>query len=158
MSSNIGTLGLYRTMANLVFPCSCVLVNKYSCTSNNLWFKPKTLNEKTGNFALILYKTNGQHAVLSAYYAPFPLSPEILITLIFTANLVGGANVVFVSLFINRAIRTTLWASQTSADHEQGEWSVSGARSLVKRCAHFIVPLLGNGIIFLKSHSPNWSP
>ena len=35
---------------------------------------PKTLNEKTGNSALILYKTNGQRAVLSAYYAPFPLS------------------------------------------------------------------------------------
>ena len=34
----------------------------------------KTLNEKTGNSALILYKTNGQRAVLCAYYAPFPLS------------------------------------------------------------------------------------
>ena len=34
----------------------------------------KTLNEKTGNCTLILYKTNGQRAVLSAYYAPFPLS------------------------------------------------------------------------------------
>ena len=36
--------------------------------------EPKTLNEKTGNCTLILYKTNGQRAVLSAYYAPFPLS------------------------------------------------------------------------------------
>ena len=35
---------------------------------------PKTLNKKTGNCALILYKTNGQRAVLNAYYAPFPLS------------------------------------------------------------------------------------
>ena len=34
----------------------------------------KTLNEKTGNCTLILYKTNGQRAVLNAYYAPFPLS------------------------------------------------------------------------------------
>ena len=37
-------------------------------------FKSKTLNEKTGNCALILYKTNGKRAVLNAYYAPFPLS------------------------------------------------------------------------------------
>ena len=36
--------------------------------------QPKTLNEKTGNCALILYKTNGKRAVLNAYYAPFPLS------------------------------------------------------------------------------------
>ena len=69
----------------------------------------KTLNEKTGNSALILYKTNGQCAVLNAYYAPFPLSSETLITLIFTAHLVGGANVVcVVSLLINRTIHTTL--------------------------------------------------
>ena len=65
---------------------------------------------------------------------------------LFYINLVGGANVVcFVSLLIHRAIHTSLWTSQTSADHEQGAWSATGARSLVKRCAHFIVPLLGNG-------------
>ena len=74
-----------------------------------LAYAPKTLKEKTGNCALILYKTNGQRAVFIVYYAPFPLSTETLITLIFTANLVGGANVVcFVSLLINRAIHTTL--------------------------------------------------
>ena len=40
----------------------------------SLWSQSKTLNEKTGNCALILYKTNGKRAVLNAYYAPFPLS------------------------------------------------------------------------------------
>ena len=34
-------------------------------------------------------ETNGHRAVLNAYYAPFPLSPETLITLISTANLVA---------------------------------------------------------------------
>ena len=59
-------------------------------------------------------------------------------------NFVGGASVVcFVSFLIHRAIHTTLWTSPTSADHEQGAWSVTGVRSLVKLCAHFIVPLLG---------------
>ena len=119
-------------------------------------FQPKTLNEKTGNCTLILYKTYGQRAVLNAYYAPFPLSPETLIYFDLTINLVGGANVVcFVSLLIYKAIHTTLWTSQTSADHEQGAWSVSGARSLVKRCAHFIVPLLGNGIAYFLSTQNN---
>ena len=47
-------------------------------------------------------------------------------------------------VLIHRAIHTTLWTSQTSADHEQGAWSVICARSLVKWWTHFIVPLLGN--------------
>ena len=34
----------------------------------------RRLNKKAGNCTLILYKTNGQRAVLNAYYAPFPLS------------------------------------------------------------------------------------
>ena len=64
---------------------------------------------------------------------------------LFDVNFVGGANAVcFVSLLIHRAIHTTLWTSQTSADHEQGTWSATGVRSLVKWCTHFIDPLLGN--------------
>ena len=43
-------------------------------TGAQTYRKAKTLNEKTGNCTLILYKTNGQRAVLNAYYAPFPLS------------------------------------------------------------------------------------
>ena len=124
--------------------------------TNIWWFSAKTLNKKTGNCALILYKTNGQRVVLNAYYAPFPLSTETLIYFDLTVNLVGGVNVVcFVSLLINIAIHTTLWASQTSADHEQGAWSATGARSLVKRCAHFIAPLLGNGIAYFLSTRNN---
>ena len=45
-----------------------------------------------------------------------------------TSNIsfVGRANdVCFVSLFIHRAIHTTIWTSQTSADPEQGAWSAS---------------------------------
>ena len=68
-------------------------------------------------------------------------------------NFVAGANVVcFVSLLIHRAIHTTLWTSQTSADHEQGAWSVTGTR------AHFIVSLLCNaqyGIAYLLSTQNN---
>ena len=76
---------------------------------------------------------------------PFHCPPEMLIYFALTVNLVGGATVVcIVSLLINRVSHTTPWASQTSADHKQGAWSVSGAHPLVKRCAHFIVPLLGN--------------
>ena len=71
----------------------------------------------------------------------------------------GRASVVcFVSLLIHRAIHTSLWTSQTSADHEQGAWSATGARSLVKRCAHFIDPLLVNaqyGIAYFLSTQNN---
>ena len=114
------------------------------------------LNEKTGNCTLILYKTNGQCAVLNAYYAPFPLSTwDAYFTSIWWAE---PMLFVFVSLLIHRVIYTSLWTSQTSADHEQGVWSATGARSLVKRCAHFIVPLLGNaqfGIAYFLSTRNN---
>ena len=88
---------------------------------------------------------------------PFHCPLRRLFTLISPSIWMGGVNVVyFVSLFINKAIHTTLWASQTSADHhEQGAWSATGARSLVKRCAHFIVPLLGNGIAYFLSTRNN---
>ena len=39
----------------------------------------RRLNEKTGNCMLILYKTNGQRAVLNAYTHPFYCPPETLI-------------------------------------------------------------------------------
>ena len=92
-------------------------------------YHQRSLNEKTGNCTLILYKTNGQHAVLNAYYAPFPLFTWD--AYYFTVNLVGGANVVwFVSLLIHRAIHTSLWTSQTSAR------SRSRARRVISyRCA-----------------------
>ena len=90
---------------------------------------------------------------------PFYCPPEMLIYFDLTINLVGGANVVwFVSLLFHRAIHTSLWTSQTSADHEQGAWSATRARSLVKRCVHFIVPLLGNaqyGIAYFLSTRNN---
>ena len=45
-----------------------------SLAENQESVNQRRLNEKTGNCTLILYKTNGQRAVLNVYYAPFPLS------------------------------------------------------------------------------------
>ena len=98
-------------------------------------------NEKTGKCTLILYKTNELRAVLNAYMHPIYCLPEMHPV---TSILWAEPMLWFVSLLIHRAIHTTLWTSQTSADHEQGAWSVTGARSLVKWCMHYIVPLLGN--------------
>ena len=128
------------------------------------------LNEKTGK--LYAYPVQNKWAAHGPQCVLRTLS-IVHLRRLFYVNFVGRANVVcFVSLLIHRAIRTSQWTSQTSADHEQGAWSATGARSLVKRCAHFIVPLLGNAqygiayflsrhkiiLILQKSHSPNWSP
>ena len=115
------------------------------CTSQHSYpvpLKQRCLNEKTGKCMFTLYKPNGQLRGPQCVYAPCLLSTwNAPVTSIF----VGRANVVcFVSLLIHRVIHTTLWTSQTTADHEQGAWSVTGARSLVKWCVQFIVPLFGN--------------
>ena len=57
---------------------------------------------------------------------PFHRPPETL-----SLREFGGrsSQCCFVSLLIHRAIHTSLWTSQTSADHEQGAWSATGARS-----------------------------
>ena len=85
---------------------------------------------------------------------PFHCPPETLSLREFG----GRSQCCFVSLLIHRAIHTSLWTSQTSADHEQGTWSAPGARSLVTWCAHFIVPLFGNaqyGIAYFLSTRNN---
>ena len=45
--------------------------------------------------------------------------------------------------------------AKTADHHEHGAWSATGARSLVKRCAHFIFPLLSNGIAYFLSTRNN---
>ena len=105
----------------------------------------KTLKWKDVKLLVRLSCTKQMGSARSSMYYNIRTLSIVHLRRLFDVNIVGGANVVcFVSLLIHRAIHSSLWTSQTSADHEQGAWSATGARSLVKWCAHFIDPLLGN--------------